>query len=77
MGTWVRSLGSLCGLRIRRCRELWCRLQTRLGSGMAVAVVEASSCSSGLTPSLGTSICSGCGPKKTKNKKKQGVSHVG
>ena len=26
------------GLRIRRCRELWCRLQTRLGSCVAVAL---------------------------------------
>ena len=34
----VRSLALLSGLRIRCCRELWCRLQTRLGSGMAVAV---------------------------------------
>ena len=33
----VRSLASLSGLRIRYCRELWCRLQTWLGSGMAVA----------------------------------------
>ena len=24
---------------IRRCRELWCRLQTRLGSRVAVALV--------------------------------------
>ena len=30
---------SLSVLRIRRCRELWCRLQTRVGSGGAVAVV--------------------------------------
>ena len=34
----VRSLASLSGLRIWHCRELWCRLQTRLGSCMAVAV---------------------------------------
>ena len=27
------------GLRIRCCRELWCRWQTQLGSGVAVAVV--------------------------------------
>ena len=27
------------GLRIRCCRELWCRLQTWLGSGVAVALV--------------------------------------
>ena len=29
------------------------------------------SCSSSLTPSLGTSICCGCGPKKTKTKNKK------
>ena len=28
----VRSLALLNGLRIQYCRELWCRLQTRLGS---------------------------------------------
>jgi len=27
----VQSLALLSGLRIRRCRELWCRLQTWLG----------------------------------------------
>ena len=35
----VLSLASLSGLRIRRCRELWCRWQMWLGSGVAVAVV--------------------------------------
>ena len=49
---------------------LWCRLQTRLGSHVAVAVAWASSYSSDSTPSLGTSICHECGPKKTKKKKK-------
>ena len=39
MRTWVRSLAFLSGLRIRCCHELWCRLQTWLGSGLAVAVV--------------------------------------
>ena len=34
----VRSLPLLSGLMIRRCRELWCRLQTQLGSRVAVAV---------------------------------------
>ena len=38
---------------------------------VAVDVVKASSCSSDLTPSLGTSICSKCSPKKTKKKKKE------
>ena len=33
----VRSLPLLSGLTIRRCRELWCRLQTQLGSRVAVS----------------------------------------
>ena len=33
-----RSLAFLSGLRIPSRRELWCRLQTRLGSGVAVAL---------------------------------------
>ena len=56
----VRSLASLSGLRIQCCCELWCRSQTRLRFGVAVA----GSYSSDLVPSLGTSICQGCGPKK-------------
>ena len=40
----------------------------RLGSHVAVPVVLAGSCSSNLTPSLGTSMCHGCGPKKEKKK---------
>ena len=44
----------------------------QLRSGVAVAVVQAHSYSSNMTPSLGTSICSRCGPKKkTKKNKKQ------
>ena len=65
----VQSLASLSGLRIQRCYELWCWSQTWLRSGVAVAVVEAGSCSSDSTPSLGTSICCGYGPKKTEDKK--------
>jgi len=34
----VWSLASLSGLRIWCCRELWCRSQTWIGSGIAVAV---------------------------------------
>ena len=44
--TQVQSLASFSGLRIWRCHELWCRLQTQLRSGVAVAVVQAGSCSS-------------------------------
>ena len=37
MRFWVRSLASLSGLRMGRCRELWCRSQTRLGYDVTVA----------------------------------------
>ena len=67
----VRSLGLLNGLRIRCCHELWCGSQTWLGSGVAVAVVQAGSCRSNSTPSLGTSTCCGGSPKKTGKKKKK------
>ena len=59
----VQSLALLSGLRIRHCQELWCRSQILLGSGVAVAVTQAGSCSSDWTPNLGTSICRGCDPK--------------
>ena len=55
------------GLRIGHCHKLGHRLQTQLGSSIAVAVVLAGSCSSNSTPSLGTSICPGCSPEKKKN----------
>ena len=41
-----------------------------LASGIAVAVVQVGSCSCNSPPSLGTSICCRCGPKKTKKEKK-------
>ena len=36
-----------------------------------MAVVQAGSCSSDLTPSLGTSICHRCGPKKKQKERKK------
>ena len=39
MKLWVRAFALLNGLRIWHCCELWCRLQTRLGSCVAEAVV--------------------------------------
>ena len=45
---------------------LSCGVDCRQGS---VAVVQACSCSTNWTPSLGTSICHGCSPKKIKKKK--------
>ena len=79
MAQWVTNptrnrevAGSIPGLAQwvgdRRCRELWCRLQTGLRSGVAVAVVKAGTYSSDSTPSLGTSICRGCGPRKDKKR---------
>ena len=38
MRLWVLSLALLSRLRIQCCRELWCRLQTRLVSRVAVAL---------------------------------------
>ena len=55
LAQWVKDL---------EFQELWHRLQTRLGSGIAVAVAQVSSCSSNLNPSLGTSICHRYSPKK-------------
>ena len=48
-------------------------VQVAYGSdpAVSVAVVQTSSCSSDLTPSLRTSICFRCGPKKQKNKTKK------
>ena len=39
-----------------------------LRSGIAVAVMQAGSCSYNETPSLGASICLRCGPEKKKKK---------
>ena len=50
------------GVRIWCCCELWYRSQMRLGSG----IVWAGGCSFDETPSLGTSMCCRCGPKKQK-----------
>ena len=67
---WVPSLALVRGLRIRCCCDLWRRLQTHLGSCVAVAVVWAASCSSDLTPSLGTFICCSAAIKSKKIKLK-------
>ena len=69
----VGSLASLNALRIRRCRELWCRSQTLLGSGVAVAVavVQAGSCSSNSTRSPGNFHMPRVWPQKPKAKKKK------
>ena len=73
MRTQVRSPASLSGLRVQRCCELCCRSQTRLRSGVAVAVVAAGGYSSDSTHGLKTSMCRmGAAFTKTKKKKKKG-----
>ena len=67
----VQSLASLGGLKIQGCCELWCRLQTRLGSRVAVALAWAGGYSSYSTPSLGTSIRRGNSPRNSKKTKKK------
>ena len=63
------TLASLSGLKIWHCHELWCRSQMWFESGIAVAVVQASSCSSNSTFVPGTSICYGAALKRQTNKK--------
>ena len=64
MRTQVRPLASLSGSRILLpCCELWCRSQTWLGSGVAVAAVWDSSYSPDWTSGLGIS-CHNCSSKK-------------
>ena len=58
----------LSGLRIGRCHELWCRSQTQLGAGVAVAATQASGYSSDSTPNLGTSIYYGVALKRERKK---------
>ena len=70
MRTWVQSLALLSVLKIQHCCELWCRSQMLLRSHFAVAVALASRSSFNSTPSLGTSTCYRCHPKKAKKKKK-------
>ena len=74
--TRVRPRASLSGLKDLHCRELQHRLQMWLRSGVALAVAQAGSCSSDLTPSLGISIYLRYGPK-TKKKKKRCLSSDG
>ena len=62
----VQSLASLSGLRIWCCHKLWCWSWMWLGSHVALTVAVAVL----LTPSLGTSICCGRGPKNKQTNQK-------
>ena len=65
----IQSLALLNGLRILHFHKPLLSLQMQLRSIVAIAVAQASSCSSHLTPRLGNSICHRCGSKKKKRKK--------
>ena len=71
MRMWVQSLALVSGLRIRPCHKLRCRSQMQLRSRVVVAVVQAGSCSYDSTPSLGTSMCCRCNPRKKKQRGKK------
>ena len=69
----VLFLALLSRLRIQRCRALWCRSQTRLRSGVAVAVVQAGSCSLDSTSAWEPPCAAGMALKRQKKKiRKQG-----
>ena len=63
------SLASISRLRIHHGCKLQCRLQMQLGSGVAVPVVLAASCSSSSPLSPGISICCEYGAQTTKTTK--------
>ena len=65
------SLASLSKSRIRHCHKLQHRSQMWLRSGVAVAVAEASSCSSDSTPSLAMSYATGATLKRKEKKKEE------
>ena len=71
MRTRVQSLASLIGLRIWYCHELWCRSQTWLGSGIAVAVALDGGYSSDRPLAWGLPYAACVAVKRQKNKKEQ------
>ena len=66
----VRSLALLSGLGIQRGRELWCGLQMRLGSRVAVALVQAGGYSSDSTPAWEPPYAMGAAQRNSKKTKK-------
>ena len=71
MRTRVLSLASICGLRIRRCHELWGRSQVLLGSGVAAA--KGPTAVAPIQPlALGLPYAAGAALKRKNKKKKIG-----
>ena len=67
---------SFSRIRIWGCPELCCRSQMQLGSHIALAMAEACSCRSDVTPSLGTSIGSTCVPQRRKQLNHETTTHT-
>ena len=71
----VRSLASLSRSGIWRCCDLWCRSQIQLGLDPALLWLQRRQAwfigRHDSTPSLGTSICHRCGPKKQKKQERE------
>ena len=67
----VELVAALCHSHSNTGSKPCLRPPPQLGPRVAVAVMQAGSCSSNWTPSLGTCICSGCGPKRKKWGKKE------
>ena len=71
----VRSLVLLSGLRIQHYRDLWCRFQTWLGSGVALAVVYRPAAAAP-TPPLTWELPYALGVAAKSGKKKEREQHV-
>ena len=71
MRMWVLSLASLSGLRIRRCCELWCKLQMQLGSRIAVVWHRLAAVVLIQPPAWELPYAAGAALKKQKEKKKE------
>jgi len=76
MQVWFLALFN--GSRIQCCHELWCRLQTQLESGIAVAVVYAAAAAAIILLwfDFFNDICLWCNPKKKKKQKTKKLKFV-
>ena len=72
----VQSLAPLNGLRIWHCRELWCRSQRQLESGIAVAVARPVATAPIQPLAWEFPNATGAAQKKTKKKKKKNLQCI-